>query len=102
MRIHDLKSIIDFCGINTSERVMVRINYSGTGIEEVEVKSFDQYTDALCLNVVACEREETGWKPSKEQMDALHHAIDACESEWGYEDTELRSLINDLKKLKGE
>ena len=39
------------------------------------------------------------WKPSEEQMKALQHAIDACESEWAYQDDELRSLLNDLKKL---
>ncbi len=40
------------------------------------------------------------WKPSEEQMEALQHAIDACESEWAYQDDELRSLLNELKKLK--
>ncbi len=39
------------------------------------------------------------WKPSEEQMEALQHAIDACESEWGYQDDELRSLLTELKKL---
>ncbi len=39
------------------------------------------------------------FKPSEEQMKALQHAIDACESEWAYQDDELRSLLNDLKKL---
>ena len=39
------------------------------------------------------------WKPSKEQMEALQRAIDACESEWAYQDDELRSLLNDLNKL---
>ena len=37
------------------------------------------------------------WKPSKEQMEALQRAIDACECEWVYEDTELRSLLADLQ-----
>lgn len=39
------------------------------------------------------------WKPSEEQMEALQRAIDACESEWAYQDDELRSLLNDIKKL---
>lgn len=39
------------------------------------------------------------WKPTEAQIEALQHAIDACEDEWAYEDTELRSLLNDLKKL---
>lgn len=39
------------------------------------------------------------WKPTEEQMEALQRAIDACESEWAYQDDELRSLLNDLKKL---
>jgi len=41
-------------------------------------------------------------KPTKEQMEALQRAIDACECEWAYEDTELRSLLADLKKLTHE
>ena len=40
-----------------------------------------------------------GWKPTEEQMEALQHAINACESEWAYQDDELRSLLNDIKKL---
>ena len=43
-------------------------------------------------------RPQKHWKPSKEQMEALEHALAACESEWAYEDLELRSLIVDLKK----
>ena len=39
------------------------------------------------------------WKPSEEQIKALQRAIDACECEWAYQDDELRSLLNDLKKL---
>lgn len=42
-------------------------------------------------------RPQPHWKPSEEQMEALQHAIDACECEWGYEDSELRSLLSDLQ-----
>lgn len=45
------------------------------------------------------EKQEGHWKPTEEQMEALQRAIDACESEWDYQDDELRSLLNDLKKL---
>jgi hypothetical protein len=44
-------------------------------------------------------KDEPHWKPSEEQIAALQHAIDACECEWGYEDSELRSLLSDLLLL---
>ena len=54
-----------------------------------------------CKDAIECAPilDEPSWKPNEEQMEALQRAIDACESEWVYQDDELRSLFTDLEKL---
>lgn len=46
------------------------------------------------------ELEVISWKPSKEQLEALQHAIDCLDMEWDDHPEELDSLINDLKRLR--
>lgn len=46
------------------------------------------------------ELEVISWKPSKEQLEALQHAIDCLDMEWDDHPEELDSLINDLEKLR--
>ena len=44
-------------------------------------------------------RPQPHWKPSEEQIDSLDRVIRTVEEEWNYEETEIRKLLEDLKKL---
>lgn len=51
MRVKDLKSIINFCGVDEKQRVIVEVKYAGGTKERCYIKSFDQYSDCLTLVV---------------------------------------------------
>jgi len=49
MRVKDLKSIISFCGVGETQRVIVEVKYADGTKESCRIKSFDQYSDCLTL-----------------------------------------------------
>ena len=70
--------------------------------DPVHLHTYDEllrFIDTLEVQPDTFQNGNSRWKPTDAEIDALKHAIDACEDEWGYEDTELRSLLSDLNKL---
>lgn len=51
MRVHELKSIVNYCGIDKDRRIMVQIKYADGTKENSYVESFNQFSDCLVLNV---------------------------------------------------
>lgn len=61
MKVKDLKSIVNYCGIEDAHRIMVEVKYADGTKEDCYVTSFDQYSDCLKLTV------NSDVKPSKEE-----------------------------------
>lgn len=61
MRVKDLKSIVNYCGIEEIYRVIIKVHYADGTEEDCYVDSFDQYSDCLTLNV------KSDVTPSKEK-----------------------------------
>jgi hypothetical protein len=51
MKVKDLKSIVNYCTVEPERRIMVQIKYADGTMENCDVESFAQYTDALTLIV---------------------------------------------------
>lgn len=51
MRVHELRSIVNYCGIDKERRIMVQIKYADGTKENCYVESFNQFSDCLVLNV---------------------------------------------------
>lgn len=69
------------------------------GLSNAECEDIDKAFKENDWKKIMRYANKYSWKPSEEQMEALESAIDACESEWAYQDDELRSLFTDLEKL---